>query len=268
MKFLTKITFLAFLAMGMLSSCTLSEPSEAGQSSTDASKMLLKQVSLPFGFEKITFEYDSQNRITKIDYFGNLIYEINYESNGSNLPSYIKTTEYGDNGQISCVTECTDLKFNSQNYLIGYNAKDTDYPYQGNPTYFYSGTFEYSDGHMVSNIVDDESQILEWKNGDLITNKAVGDYVDSFSYSDVANIAGQWDPANTVFGPIACTGWFGKAPAHFMKSVNSREWNSSESETTYYSYKLLSNGLISKMRLYHSEDDYSGEWNYSYIIKK
>lgn len=285
------LTFMA-LTVGF-TSCTLSEPKI---SESDQSTMLLKQVDMR-GKSIFAFDYDSQNRIVNIKCYDYEEYKLTYPNTQSNIPSSIECLEYDyydiNGEEVRKVTEkdiWSDLRTDSDGRLMSFKNNITAYSYsvttdevtdrqiiiEYDPdTYVEFNEIKYnSEGNMINVSSSDGSNFtLEWRNGDLMnvigyesSESSQDKYV--FEYSDVINISGRWDAiTNTVVGPIAVTGLFGKAPVHFVKSVKSYQGSDLFSHTAF-SYNLFDNGLINMLRISELDENFTGTLNYSYIKAK
>lgn len=285
MKGFLKLALFAVDAIVVLQGCTLREPDDPVESLRDADGVLIKEVSTPSGREKITFEYDQIGRCTHINWFGETEYEIFYSNPLTPKPYRINEIEYGEFslGGVTVkrpryITKWKALRFNSDDCLEHFYATEYIYDYRLNEkgeervSYkldTYNGSYYYDNtGRLTSSVIDDETSSIIWNDGDLAYIEEDNPYVLTFTSSDVENTAGQWDPLNEVMGPLACTGWFGKAPAHFLKSETYSNEGSPVSSQNY-SYKLYTNFLIDKALVQYYEDGYTNQiyWDYSYIPK-
>ena len=122
----------------------------------------------------------------------------------------------------------------------------------------------YHNGHLIrvhDTDRDSDDRTFNW-DGDLVMSVYDGEVTLRLAYSDVENVNLQWDPNNEILGPMAITGFFGKAPARFVKSA---EFSDEYCERIQYSYSLLDNGLINMCRVLDSDDpEFEPVLNYIY----
>lgn len=270
--------FFSFLLLAALfmCSCTVSEPEMEG----DPSKVRLVAVK-SMGVTLISVNYDNQGRITKINSGNELIYEISYDG-VSSAPSKIVCDEYDtfyvndrDVRQLVSQAVWDNIQVNSAGYITGCSVSETDWYYETEYDHdtgkarlvqhsadhdSYAISASYSNGHMTKFEDDEDVKVYNWQ-GDLLTSVFDGTTLN-FTYSNVENVCLQWDPNNEVFGPIAITGFFGKAPSRFVKTA---EYDSEYGERIQYSYALLDNGLINMCRVLDSyEYDFEPVLNFIY----
>lgn len=269
----------AVVAVLSLASCTISEPET---SDGDASALRLKAVRQS-GINIISFNYDTQNRVTKIKWADDMTYELTYEGS-SRVPVKVVTTEYDYeyvNGKdvrvVSEIDTWTNIQSNSLGFIASVDVNEILYDYSvrwddyGNETLEtvsegednWRNELKYdSDGHLIQEINHNSDGTVDyhdytWQNNLLIyatDNDPHYEESISYEYSDVENIQGQWDPNNQAYGPLAVTGLVGKAPSHFVKTENYYYQGHLES-SAQYSYSLLPNGLINAGKYYDSEEE-------------
>lgn len=298
-KTLFRAAALPLIATIALQSCTVSEPDTP---SGDASSLLLKQVTC-FGIAVMDFDYDNQNRITRIEFGNESSYELTYESGSTRVPSKIISSEYEDfevnDKPESAITErniYTNIRANSAGMITSATVNTTYWDYDivyaddDMSKEVLKVTREYSDspdhetwsydsngrllsnttvstdlsGHTITDVIT-----YTWKNGNLVS-ATDHEYENGFwEYSDVDNTTGQWDPNNQIIGPLAVTGLFGKAPAKFTKSCTRTETgNHPSSEAYQYAYALLDNGLINLANIYDSTEHVSMVLKFVYTEAK
>lgn len=292
-KHVSKAALTAAVAAMALSSCTVSEPELP---SGDASSMQLTAITVG-GATIMAVDYDTQNRITKINYYNDFTIEISYGASTSTAPEQVVVTDYedywdGDDTVTHLPSEqetWTNIRTNADGYITYYDCSDISWrevydpetqtnrrePYEQKSTESY--TYD-ADGHMTQNVLHDFDDFgnpqklittYTWKDGLLLS------YADDdtdhneraeFHYSDVENVHGQWEP-HTHLSALMITGLFGKAPAKFLKS-ETYYYQGIESETTQYSYALTDNGLIKYAKLLEQGEDMAIVMNYVYKTKK
>lgn len=275
------------MAASLLASCTLSEPE-----TTDNDASTLRLTSLTEGgITVVKIDYDSQNRITEINFGNEDIYTLTY-SGSSSVPTTIVAEEYDTyyyvnaddeyiwETKIAEKTKWTNIKADSSGLITSFSVNETRYHYESiwdeesgcetglAATQFRESydekMFYDSNGHIVSYTVDDGITPLEittfvWEDDLLVSaydNDTENHENSEFEYSDVENVNLQWDLNNTIIGPLAITGFFGKAPKNFMKS-SKEYYQGSLCDYYQYAYSLYDNGLIYQSKLYDTQyDDY------------
>lgn len=274
-----KFFSLLLLASLFMCSCTVSEPDVP---TGDPSKVRLTAVK-SMGITLISVNYDKQGRITKINAGNDIVYNLSYEGTSA-APSEVVTLEYdtfdvNDKEVRQKVSETvwTNIRVNSDGYITSCSISETDWDYDTEYDYNtgkwgltlrdtkndkYDGTLFYHNGHLIkSHDTDGEESIYNW-DGDLLMYVNDGDGTLELEYSNVENVNLQWDPNNEILGPIAITGFFGKAPARFIKAS---KFDGDYGEKIQYSYSLLDNGLINMCRVLDSDDpEYEPVLNYIY----
>lgn len=270
----------ALAAVSMaLASCTVSEPDMPKGNASD-----YKLTSLTaFGLTYMQFSYDKQNRITEIKVDREYICEIEYAGNSSN-PSVITITEnterYDSNTDKETivpesVTEMSNIRCNEQGYIIGHDTREVTYSYSSDYDWetgryvetvneyeeTWTSTYEYDSNGYMLRYSDDETYTLNWRNGLLMSVDEGGSSTTSYEYSDVDNKLRLWDPHLEYFGPMGVTGFYGKAPAKFVK----RQTISDEygTEIQQFSYSVLDNGLVNMCRTLIDEEEAVVKYNYS-----
>ncbi len=292
-KHVSKAALTAAVAAMALSSCTVSEPELP---SGDASSMQLTAITVG-GATIMAVDYDNQNRITKINYYNDFTIEISYGASTSTAPEQVVVTDYedywdGDDTVTHLPSEqetWTNIRTNADGYITYYDCTDVRWDQVYDPetqtykrrTYEQKSTESYTydaNGHMTKNVLHDfddfgNPQTLNttytWAD-DLLVSYADDDTDHNeraeFFYSDVENVHGQWEP-HTHLSALMITGFFGKAPAKFLKS-ETYYYQGVASETTQYSYALTDNGLIKYAKLLEQGEDMAIVMNYVYKKRK
>lgn len=261
-------------------SCTLDEPSYPEGA---ASQMRLTAVT-SYGVTLMKWDYDKQNRVTKISVGGDLTYWFTYAGD-SDIPSTISGEAYDyrydyetdkDVKVLDERWEWTDIKANSKGHITSYHCEETDdesgvMTLSGTVTLTYNSNGEltrmedaYYDSGDQTNYVDVYN--YTWQNGLLMSKQEEAtDHVETIinEYSDLDNTSRQWDPNNEIFGPVATTGLFGVAPKKFTKSSSIYHGLDSAPDVIQYAYTLLPNGLI-RMSKVKDEDELTVVMTYVY----
>lgn len=280
LKNLLKGIVIAGTASLFLVSCTVSEP-DAPSGNPEA--LRLKALS-SYGVTLMSIDYDSQNRVTAINYGNEETYEFTYQGN-SRVPVEIVNTEYeeiwDDNSQkdvrgVSGIDTWTDIRATADGCYI---ASCTSREWQrnsddANATLVTYMTFLYdSDGHLTHTTETDNEGTLgreyNWQDGLLKSWTDTDDQdVESakYEYSDIDNVNLQWDPNNGMLGPLSVTGLFGKAPSKFFKSEETF-FRGQRDGYAQYAYTLLDNGLIHASKL-NTGDDGTMFFNFVYEKKQ
>ncbi len=264
-----KFLFIAGLALIMFSGCTVSEPDMANG---EPAKFRLVSVK-SMGMTLISVNYDNQGRMTKINYGNEIVYEFSYEGT-STTPSEVVSLAYEtydvndkEVRKLDTKTIWNNIHVNSDGYITGCSVKEWGWYYEDHYNYDtekyelvlvsedfdeYHGTIVYDNhGHIIDATALGDGMTYEWS-GDLLMSASDDDITVRFTYSDVDNVNLQWDPNNEILGPIAISGFFGKAPAKFVKSA---QFSGDMDEKIQYSYSLLDNGLINMCRVLSSDND-------------
>lgn len=264
------------LSLAVVSSCTLSEPDPADGSADQWLLSGLSAYSMPI----MKVERDALQRITCIDYPGEVKLEITYRGNAT-VPETMTQTVYeiyeGYDPEkdadkeyvvVDQISQLRNISCNQQGYIVSYDLEEQYYDTYSaeNPLVerdFTAGCRVAYDaaGHILST----PEMTYEW-DGDLLV-KAVDKDSDhreviEFEYSAVANTTGQWEAENEALALVGITGFYGKAPGKYTSKVT---FNNGQSPQ-YYAYSLLENGLINKARV--TEDGETYTVTYHYLKKK
>ncbi|MBD5418477.1 MAG: hypothetical protein HDR48_00340 [Bacteroides sp.] len=144
----------------------------------------------------------------------NVAYTYNRE-NLSSFPESVKITKdlmASDWMTIEDI-EMTDMTFDN-GLLMAFNfTSDKD-----NASHQVS--LSYDNERLITIMIDNLEYTQKWdSNGDLIEINSPHFGKSLLTYSSVKNRADQWDPELPLFGFMQTFGWFGKAPAHYPKSI-------------------------------------------------
>lgn len=275
---------IAVILSTTLTSCTLDDPNTSSDNSVSAEQLQLIGMAA-YGLNMMDVSYDNNGRVSEIRFGADNTYTFEYQGS-LNVPSTIRAEFYDFytvNGMEVKKLEEQDIyaniECNSNGLVTKWDYEETSYCYDINYDYDTeketiteginskdtgTRTFEYdSDGHMVKQYSYDDisgydvDDIYNWENDLLISYGETEDEDHrqwyEIEYSDVNNVHRQWDPNNEIFGPIAITGLFGKAPAKFIKSVTGYS-GSYLDDTINYAYTLKENGLIDKCKVSNYDD--------------
>lgn len=262
------------LAVLLLSSCTLSDPSEADGT---PGSYRLKALS-SYGLQVMKVSYDNLDRITEINYFGDMVYTLTY-SGSSSVPTEVEMVEYDwyedyetekEVKYICNRSSWTDIEGNTNGFITALQEVETSYDRDGSILDVSAShrTFTYADRHLTNTWFDGDAEMMySWDNG-LLTScgEPLGEpnrELYTYTYSDTENDNLQWDPNNQAIGPIAITGLFGDAPTRFLKT-ETLSYSDGYSEKVQYSYSLLPNGLINAVRILDEYEEETVSFNFQY----
>lgn len=271
-----------------LVSCTISEPETP---KGEASNLRFKAMT-SYGMTLISASYDTQNRITELNWAGDIVYVFSYEGTGR-IPSAVMSTEYEEYdvndktvSKPRIIENWSNIKANNDGYITSFSCiekliewdtrwNDDTEKYElvntgehmdnWETTLTYDGNYlTYRDDEYANG--EHEVEEYTWTDGLLMS------YTDNdpeypewgiYEYSDVDNVLGQWDPNNQAIGALGITGFFGKAPKKFMKSETQYRDDVKES-FIQYSYALMENGLIKAVKIADTDEEATMVFNFVY----
>ncbi len=266
-------------ALTALASCTVSEPkAPAG----DPESLQFTGIS-SFGMTLMSVEYDNYNRVTMINFGNEMIYEMAYASDSDVIPVSVVSSEYEEGWdydrdkyvlQLSERDTWSNIHGDSYGKITGFDCVSEHY--DGDATTYvekWRQSYRYDlAGHIIQQrVVDTKGSVdevtYEWENGLLMRyydNDTDHHEVGVYEYSDVENVNLQWDPNNQALGPMAITGFFGKAPSRFLKSERITIGDY-DNEYYQYAYTLHQNGLINMSKVVNEDD---GTLVFNFLYKK
>lgn len=197
---LCRIGMLAFASLLMLTSCKKDDPnSNAGDGTL---KYLVKEVISDGLTTK--YEFDSQNRVTKV------VYKNSYDSRGDfeDVYSYegnrVKVTHNGkvkmgivERGLIFCPSVASEKKLPASDDMDSYDHNaDREYYIEGSAKFNSEGKLTSFDQFVYdykSNAFKKATTHLTWKDGNLIAISSAQGVEGSFEYSNIPNPTNCFD---------------------------------------------------------------------------
>ena len=209
MNVLSRIGMLAFASLLMLTSCKKDAPDN--DSGAGALKYLVKEM-ISDG-ETTKYEFDSQNRVTKVVYKNTYDSRSDYEDVYSYEGNRVKITHNGkvkkgivERGIVFCPSVASEKELPASDdtdlgYYIEGSAKFNG---EGKLTSFDQFVYDYK-----NNAFKKATTHYTWKDGNLITISSESEGVMSFEYSNTPNPTNCFD-----FAPMSVDGRSTSAAMH------------------------------------------------------
>lgn len=268
MKHLTLKCVAALMCTAAITSCSLDDPTDSDLGSANAR---VSYLSLS-GISVVTYTYDNQGRMTKIDmplydFEINLTYEpltietkmYDYEYEWSDVKDDYVAKRY-----LSEYTLFNHFQFNEDGTTkqCTMTEKDKYGIDQEIQTDTYESHYYYnSKSQLTTAVYDDvngnEYTYFTWdKNDDLVSITDDDGENATFEYSDTENKQAQWSVMWNGLDILLQTGYFGAAPAHLPSAI------SYDGDNAQFAYKLNSAGYIQKEMVYSEGETLTYTYHY------